>query len=74
MDGKQSAAFVIVVFLSLFATATHADEKSGWAMSAGIGASLIKDREGNENFEGNGFGYSWGVEYRLSRRWATPHE
>ena len=49
---------------------THADEKSGWAMSAGIGTSLIKDRDGNETFEGNGFGYTWGVEYRFSRRWA----
>jgi len=70
MGGKQSVAFVIVVFLPLFATATHADEKSGWAMSAGIGASLIKDRDGNETFEGHGFGYTWGVEYRFSKQWA----
>jgi len=70
MCTKQFAASVIVVFLPLFATVTHADEKSGWAMSVGIGASLIKDRDGNETFEGHGFGYTWGVEYRFSQRWA----
>lgn len=70
MDGKQSVASAIVVFLPLIATAALADEKSGWAMNAGIGASLIKDRDGSETFEGSGFGYTWGVEYRYSTRWA----
>lgn len=39
-------------------------------MSAGIGASYIKDEDGSETFEGSDFGYTWGVEYRYSTRWA----
>lgn len=70
MINKQIAASVVVVFLTLSAAAAHADEKSGWSMNVGIGASLIKDRDGNETFEDNGFGYSWGAEYRFSSRWA----
>ncbi|MGI9232582.1 MAG: outer membrane beta-barrel protein [Woeseiaceae bacterium] len=70
MNSKQSVPFLIVVFVPLFATLTYASEKSGWAMSAGIGSSVIKDRDGNETFDGNGFGYTWGLEYRFSRQWA----
>lgn len=70
MVGKLFVPQLFGILLLLLAMASFADEKTGWAMSAGIGISFIKDRDGDETFEGNGFGYTWGAEYRFSKRWA----
>lgn len=71
MNRNHLAPVTLLIVLSLSATPTQADEKSGWAMNVGIGASLIRDRDGDDTFEGNGFGYTWGIEYRFSQRWAA---
>lgn len=70
MSGRKVVAVLCVFMLPLLATASYADDKAGWAMSAGIGPSLIKDTDGSETFEDNGFGYTLGAEYRFSQRWA----
>lgn len=70
MAGKRTLAVLCVFILTLVGTPSHADDKKGWAMSAGIGASLIKDTDGNDTFEDNGFGYTIGAEYRFSQQWA----
>jgi len=70
MGGQQFAVFVLVIVLPLVPTSSHADEKRGWAISLGIGPSLIKDRDGDETFDAGGFGFNWGPEYRFSKRLA----
>lgn len=70
MKGSRSAATVVVLLLAAIASSAYADDKAGWGMNAGIGVSLIKDRDGDETFEGNSFGYTWGLEYRFPQRWA----
>ena len=70
MHEKPIALSVFAVFLTLCTTSAFAQEKAGWSMNAGIGGSLIRDRDGDETFDGNGFGYTWGVEYRFGPRWA----
>lgn len=70
MGVRQLTAIAVVVALALTAAETSAAEKSGWGMNAGIGASLIRDRDGDDTFSGNGFGYTWGLEYRFGPRWA----
>ena len=44
----------------------HAQDRSGWAVSAGIGPSRIKDQDEGDRFSGAGFGTALEVEYRLS--------
>lgn len=70
MKQSEIAVLVIALLLMLLATTSRADDESGWAFNVGIGASLIKDRDGNESFQGNGFGYNLGTEYRFGPRWA----
>ncbi len=43
-----------------------AQEKSGWGVSAGIGSSRIRDKDGSDTFSGNGFGLMAEVEYRFT--------
>ena len=70
MIKRQSAVVIIAILFLPVASTALADDKAGWGMSAGIGASRIKDRDDEGTFEGGGFGYNWGLEYRFSRRWA----
>lgn len=70
MGGQQLVAYLLAIILPLLASGSHADEKSGWALSLGVGRSLIKDRDGIEDFRAYGFGYNWGPEYRFSKQWA----
>ncbi len=44
----------------------HAEDKTGWGLSATIGTSQIKDKDGAETFKGSGFGRSAEVEYRFT--------
>ena len=48
----------------------HAQDKIGWGVSATLGASQIKDKDGSETFKGNGFGLSAEVEYRFTPNFA----
>ena len=66
----QTLLTCLLFGLTLVSPITLADEKSGWAMSLGVGPSLIRDRDSNGTFEGDGIGYNWGPEYRFSKNWA----
>ncbi len=59
-----------IAALVLLAPAAHAQERTGFAVHGGIGGSLLKDRDGPETFEGNGFAYGLGLEYRFVPRFA----
>lgn len=61
-----AAALVLLIA----ALPADAQERTGFGIQAGIGGSLIKDRDGPETFEDNGFGYSLGLEYRFMPRFA----
>lgn len=70
MRKLREVTLAAAILLPLMISAAFADEKAGWNMSAGIGGSLIRDRDGDDVFEGNGFGFTWGAEYRFGPRWA----
>jgi hypothetical protein len=57
---------MMFLVVGALATPATAQEKTGWGISGGVGASLIKDKDGNETFNGNSFGYSLEVEYRFT--------
>jgi OOP family OmpA-OmpF porin len=62
---------IAVALILLLATlSANAQERTGFAVHGGIGASQIKDRDGSETFQGNGFGYFFGIEYRFVPRFA----
>ena len=63
---KHSAIFVSIVFLLGAALPVLAQDRTGWGVSAGIGASRIKDIDGADRFSGAGFGLAAEVEYRFS--------
>ena len=63
------ATTIAVLFLAIVSThPAHAEAKTGWGISAGIGVSQIKDVDGSDEFEGSAFGLSLEGEYRF-----TPH-
>ena len=45
-------------------------ERTGFAVSAGVGSSTIRDEDGAETFDDNAFGFLFGVEYRFIRQFA----
>jgi len=63
---------VIAVFLSAMGEApvASAQSRTGFAAHAGLGASVIRDEDGDETFRGDDFGYLIGVEYRFTRSFA----
>lgn len=50
--------------------AAQTGDRSGWSISAGIGASQISDEDGSETFDGNAFGFAAEVEYRFTENFA----
>lgn len=53
--------------LSVFLLApAHAQEKTGWGVSVGLGSSTVKDVDGTESFDGSAFGFSIEGEYRFA--------
>ncbi len=48
------------------ALAAEPDDRVGWAISAAVGPSLIRDEDGPDTFEGNGFGLAAEVELRFT--------
>ena len=69
MNHSRTAIAVALIFF-IAAPLADAQERTGFAVHGGIGASLIKDRDGSEAFSGNGFGYSFCLEYRFVPRFA----
>jgi hypothetical protein len=70
MGKRKPIVYFLVTSIAVMATTSHADEKKGWALSVGIGPSQIRDRDGADSFDASGFGFTWGPEYRFSKRWA----
>ena len=59
-------ALLVVALLFVIALPVHAQERTGWGISAGVGPSRIKDKDGADEFSGAGFGLAADVEYRFS--------
>ncbi|MDH3619433.1 MAG: porin family protein [Gammaproteobacteria bacterium] len=57
-------------FLLLLAGTADAEDKRGFAVNFGVGASQIMDKDGDDKFEGNAFGYTIGGEYRFGANFA----
>jgi len=70
MGGQQLVLYFLAIVVPFLSSASQAEDKTGWAISFGIGGSMIKDRDGNDTFEASDFAYNWGPEYRFSERWA----
>ncbi|MDJ0748541.1 MAG: outer membrane beta-barrel protein [Woeseiaceae bacterium] len=65
MHANRLALVAVIGFL-IAALPVHAQDKTGWGVSAGIGSSRIKDKDGADRFSGAGFGLAAEVEYRFS--------
>lgn len=61
-------AVALVSFIAMLPV--NAQERTGFEIHGGIGASQIKDRDGSDTFDGSGFGYTFGIEYRFVPRFA----
>lgn len=68
--GDFGLPLAAAVALVLVAPVSQAQERTGFAVHGGIGGSLLEDRDGAETFDGNGFGYDLGLEYRFVPRFA----
>ena len=68
MDILAKRYMITVLLIGLFVATVpaHAQDRTGWGVSAGIGTSRIKDKDGADEFSGAGFGMALDVEYRLS--------
>lgn len=64
------AATAVALIVLFTAPSTDAQERTGLEVHGGIGTSLIKDRDGSETFKGDGFCYTFGLEYRFVPRFA----
>lgn len=68
---ERSTALAQIFILSLLATSpAHAADRTGWGISAGIGASQIRDEDGDETFDGKSFGFAAEFEYRFAENFA----
>lgn len=66
MLGCRHALFVVVVIVLAAAPPVEAQDRTGWGVSAGIGPTRIKDKDGSDTFSGTGFGFAAEVEYRFT--------
>lgn len=67
---RLNCSMVLLVAMLFAASESVADEKRGFAVNFGVGASQIMDKDGTEEFKGDAFGYSIGGEYRMGRNFA----
>jgi len=66
-----TAAITAFLLLTLGATdAVSATDRTGWSVSAGVGASTIEDKDGDDTFDGNSVGFAAEVEYRFTPNFA----
>jgi len=54
----------------MFSHSASADEKTGFNVNGGIGASVLRDKDGTEVFQGNSFGWLVGGEFRFNTHFA----
>ncbi len=66
MFTNRAALFLIVVLLLGATPPVNAEDRTGWSVSAGVGASRIKDVDGADRFSGAGIGTAAEFEYRFS--------
>ena len=62
------AAVVFSISQPLYA---QIGDRTGFAMNAGIGQSVIRDTDGTDEFDANAFAYILGVEYRFVPKFAV---
>jgi len=63
----QKTSLTMLSLCFVFAAASvDAQDRTGFAISAGVGATQIRDRDGTDTFDGNAFGFSLDVEYRFT--------
>jgi hypothetical protein len=68
---KHVIAIVSIIGIFLTASTTgHAADRKGWGITAALGATRIKDKDGVETFSGSASGYSAAVEYRFTQYFA----
>ncbi len=67
----RQLAFVLVMLL-LFPQSglAQSTDKTGFAVSGGVGMSVIRDEDGAETFDDNQFGYQLAIEYRFVPQFA----
>ena len=59
-------AFVpLALILITSAAEAQENDRSGWAINAGIGGAIVRDEDGAETFRGSSFAYNTGIEYRM---------
>ena len=56
----------VLLLTTAAAPIANAQSRTGFAVHAGLGASVIRDEDGDETFRGDDFGYLIGVEYRFT--------
>lgn len=55
----------LALILCMGAAQAQESDRSGLALNAGIGGSIIRDEDGTETFRGSAFAYNIGIEYRM---------
>ncbi len=63
MFAKRFALLVVVLLLG-FTFPVHAQDRTGWGVSLGVGPSRIKDTDGADEFSGASLGTALEVEFR----------
>lgn len=69
MQNIRTVLVVLALAVSQPLAAQTAD-KTGFAVNAGLGVSVIRDEDGNDTFDANAFGYLFGIEYRFVPQFA----
>jgi opacity protein-like surface antigen len=60
------AIAVVVALLFVASPLAIAGDNTGWGVSAGVGASMIRDEDGSDTFQGNALGLAVDIEYRFT--------
>ena len=62
---KKTLVAIVAIAVSAPVFAQDSVRK-GWALSGSLGSSRIEDKDGQEEFDGNAFGWSVDIEYRFT--------
>lgn len=64
---RNSVNLSCLCALFLMTTQAFSEDRTGVVVSAGIGSSVIHDKDGTETFRGTDFAYSFAAEYRFNK-------
>lgn len=70
MTGRCCALLPVFALLLAAPPTAVAGDNTGWGVSAGVGASTIRDKDGSDTFQGNGLGLAVDIEYRFTVNFA----